>query len=161
MNLKRASSIHAARGFTFVEVLVAMAFMAIVIPVVIEGLTTTNREGVLAERKRTAVQLADAVLTEAVTTRQLNATEGDFGDDYTGYRWVMTDESWPDPMMHLLTVAVYFNVQGTEFQVHVSTLADDFAVTAAGKTVLGAVPNFLVPDASTATGNGPSGVNSL
>ena len=56
------------RGFTFIEVLVAMLFMAIVIPVAVRALTVSNRAGVVAERKRVAMRLADTVLTESVIT---------------------------------------------------------------------------------------------
>ena len=69
-----------SRGFTLVETLAAMLFMAIVIPVAVRGVMLANRAGVVAERTRVAAQLADTLLTETVVTEswRYGAQEGDF-----------------------------------------------------------------------------------
>ena len=91
-------------GFTLAEVLAGMLFTAIVIPATVHGLLVANRAGVCACRTRTAVQLADQQLTETVLTDEWRAgeTEGDFGEEYPGFRWVLTDEAWEEDAMRLV-----------------------------------------------------------
>lgn len=113
-----------ARGFTFVEILAAMLFMAIVIPVTVQGLMVANRAGILAERKRVAAQLADKTLTEMVLTSQWQAGDqsGDYGDDAPDYHWNLTSEQWSEDSMTLVSVVVRFKVQAQDCQVRLSTL---------------------------------------
>ena len=113
-----------ARAFTFVELLAAMVFMAIVIPAAIQGLIIANRAGVVAAHKREAAQLADRLLTEIVVTDEWQTTQrtGDFGDEWPGYRWVVDDVAWEEDSMRLLTVEVFFEAQGQEYSVRLSTL---------------------------------------
>jgi type II secretory pathway pseudopilin PulG len=115
------------KGFTFVEILAAMVFMALVIPTVIEGLTLANRTGLVAQRKRVATQLADSMLSELVVTRQTQGSNpaGDFGADHPGYRWTLKSEQWAeDGSMRLVTIQVWYKVQERDYEVHLSTLID-------------------------------------
>ena len=112
------------RGFTLAETLAAMLFMAIVIPVAVRGVMLANRAGVVAERKRVAAELADRLLVETIVTQQWmdGSQEGDFGDELPGYRWVLEDETWDEDTMREISVRVLFTVQGTEYDVSLSTL---------------------------------------
>jgi type II secretory pathway pseudopilin PulG len=118
------------RGFTFVEILAAMLFMAIVIPITVEGMMVANRAGVLAERKRVATRLADEQLTDMILNDewQTGNQSGNFGDDYSDYRWNMTSEPWSydtESPMTLVSIDVWFKVQAQEYQVRLSTLVDE------------------------------------
>lgn len=115
------------RGFTFVEILAAMLFMAIVIPVTVEGIMIANRAGVAAERKRVAVGLADMLLTEKVVTAEWRDGEqqGDFGEDWPEYNWVLRNEAWEEEGMRLISVEVQFLVQGRDYSVSLSTLVEE------------------------------------
>ena len=66
--MKVSKGVRSRQGFTFAEVLAAMVFMAILLPVVMQGLILANRASVIAERKRTAVHLGNSLLTELVAT---------------------------------------------------------------------------------------------
>src|ERR1700719_883538 len=57
-------------GFTLIEMLAAMLFMAIVIPVALQGLRIASRAGTVAGRKGVAVQLAESKLNELIVTGQ-------------------------------------------------------------------------------------------
>ncbi len=83
MNTSRfRQRIRSRAGFTFAEVLAALVFMAIVIPVVMQGISIANRAGVGAERKEIAVQLAANMLNQLSisnlwqTLRMVNAAAG-------------------------------------------------------------------------------------
>jgi len=119
------------RGFTLAETLAAMLFMAIVIPVAVRGVMLANRAGVVAERKRVAAELADRLLVETIVTQQWmdGSQEGDFGDELPGYRWVLEDEAWDEDTMREISVRVLFTVQGTEYDVSLSTLVAEDEVT--------------------------------
>ena len=114
-----------AAGFTLAEVLAALVIMAIVLPVAIEGLRIANRAGVVAQRKGVAAQLADGLLNEFVVTGewQYSAQDGDFGPEWTGYRWRFHNEAWGRDAMQMLTLEVFYQVQDREFSVQLSTLA--------------------------------------
>lgn len=115
------------RGFTFAETLAAMLFMAIVVPVMVQGMTVANRVGIAAERQREAVELADRLLTELVLTDEWRDSErdGDFGEDWPGYRWVLSDDTWEADTMRVVSVQVFFKVQGRELSIELTTLADE------------------------------------
>jgi len=116
-----------SRGFTFAEVLAAMVLVAIVIPAVVRGMTLANRAAVMAERKRLAAELADSFLTQMVVTGEWRTSDrtGDFGDDWPGYRWEMSDAAWDVDTMRVVAVSVFFEVQGRPYSVQLSTLAEE------------------------------------
>src|SRR5437879_6570329 len=109
-------------GFTFVEVLAAMMFLAIVIPAVISALTVSNRAAVVAERSTMAGQLAENKLSELTLGNAWSSSEtrGDFGQDWQGYRWELTQSAWKVSSMVELTMTVFFQVQGQEHTVRLS-----------------------------------------
>ena len=89
-----AHSINA--GFTLAEVLAALLFMAIVIPVAVQGLQIANRAGAVAQRKSQAARIAERVLNETiVTTNWTQSSQA--GTVYEGtreFRWTLRTEPW-------------------------------------------------------------------
>src|SRR5579863_6179170 len=83
-------------GFTLAEVLAAMAFMAIVIPVAVRGLQIANRAGVLAQRKAIAARVGERVINEIVVARQWNqGTQS--GVETAGpyqFHWTLHNQAW-------------------------------------------------------------------
>lgn len=119
-----AKRIDARSAFTLAEVLAALTFMAVVIPVTIEGVHVANRAGVVAQRKTVATRIAERVLNESLVGSQTqsagrNGTVPEAGVDY---RWTVRQTIWPEDAMRLVTAEVLFNVQGQELDVRVSTL---------------------------------------
>ncbi len=115
-------------GFTFAELLATMLFVAIVVPVVVQGMTLANKAGVIADRKRIAGELADNLLTEWIATDEWREGQrsGDFGESWPEYRWVMADSEWEkDSEMRVLAVEVFFTAQGKEYSVMLTTLVED------------------------------------
>ena len=114
-------------GFTFVEVLAAMLFLGILMPVVIGALQVSNRAAVLSERSGVAAQLAENELAELQLGDAWTSasTSGDFGGDWPGYRWELTKADWENGAMTELQLAVFFNVQGREHDVRMSTLVNE------------------------------------
>ncbi len=118
-----------AAAFTFAEVLAALVFMAIVVPVAMHGLQIASRAGAVAERKGVATRLADQILNDLVvsgnwrtagTSPRLGLEWKDYEKDYQ-YRTF--NEAWSeDSMMRLISVEVYYQVQSKDFQVRLSTL---------------------------------------
>jgi type II secretory pathway pseudopilin PulG len=115
-------------AFTFAEVLAALVFMAIVIPVAMEGLQVANRAGVVAQRKGVAAQLADGMLNDLIVTNGWRTVRpsGTFSQDLLkGYRWVTENDMWTDDAMRLVSVEVFYMVQSREYSVRLSTLVQD------------------------------------
>src|SRR5437016_1536711 len=62
-------------AFTLAEVLAALMFMAIVVPVAVECLQTASRWGIVAERKGEAARVAQRVLSESLITTNWNQSD--------------------------------------------------------------------------------------
>jgi type II secretory pathway pseudopilin PulG len=111
-------------GFTLAEVLAALLFMAIVIPVTVEGVRIASRVGQVGERKAAAARVADRILNELLVTGQVQtgAQSGRLEEGNREYAWTMLSEPWTADAMNLVTVSVRFTVQGQDFSVALSTL---------------------------------------
>jgi prepilin-type N-terminal cleavage/methylation domain-containing protein len=91
---------HPRRGFTLIEVLVTILFMAIVLPPVMQGIALSNRVGHSAQRRTEAATLGQSKLAEIaqnITTGQQQSgnSTGDFGSDFPSYHWESTVQDWP------------------------------------------------------------------
>jgi type II secretory pathway pseudopilin PulG len=129
MKFNRVSRSSKSRrgGFTLAEVLAALVFMAIVIPVALQGLRIASRAGSVAERKAVAARLAERKLNELIVTRQWQSATGSgtIQEGWQTYNWNLESESWAeDSAMRLLTVKVTVPVQGVDYDVRISTLVD-------------------------------------
>src|SRR6266446_3903994 len=117
-------------GFTLAEVLAALVFMAILIPVALEGLSIASRAGEVAARKSEAALVAERILNENVVTTNWNTTvqNGTVRQGIRDFRWTLRNDPWDkDPnqtAMRLLSVEVTFPAQGRDHSVRMSTLVD-------------------------------------
>ena len=116
-------------GFTLVEVLAALLFLAILVPAIVSGLSLSNRVSELSSRRALAVELAENQLNEELIGNMwesANVTQGDFTDEgYPNYRWDMTQAGWSGDTANNMTelaVEVTFPVQGRDQSVRLTTL---------------------------------------
>ncbi len=124
---ERSGARSSRHGFTLVEVLAALVFMAIVIPAAIQGVRIASLAGQMGERKSAAARIADTVLNELVVTGQwqTGSQSGTVEDGAMAYKWQMRTEPWfQQNVLRLLTVEVTYPVQGQDYQVQMSTLVD-------------------------------------
>jgi hypothetical protein len=115
-------------AFTLAEVLAALLFLAIVIPVAVEVLTIASRAGEVAARKSEAARIADRVLNESIVTTNWSggSQSGTVTEGVLDFRWSLTTKNWtqdPVAQMQLLTAEVTFSAQGKDYSVQMSTLA--------------------------------------
>jgi type II secretory pathway pseudopilin PulG len=114
-------------AFTLAEVLAALLFMAIVIPVALQGLRVASRAGSVSERKAVGARLAERKLNELLVTGQWQSAsqKGEVREGSQVYSWQLQSEPWSeDGVMRQLTVVVSVPVQGRDYDVKVSTLVD-------------------------------------
>jgi len=118
-------------GFTLAEVLAALALMAIVVPVAVEGIQLASRAGQVGVRKAAAARIADRVLNELDVTGQLlsGTQSGVIREGGREYQWRMQSQSWIEGTLDQVTVRGMFDVQGSEYDVHLTTLVDPNATT--------------------------------
>jgi type II secretory pathway component PulJ len=118
-------------GFTLAEVMAALVFMAIVIPVALEGLSIASRAGEVAARKGDAALVAERILNESLVTGNWNQSvqSGTIRQGIRDFHWTLHNDPWNvDPglnVMRLLTVEVDFAAQGKDYSVRLSTLETD------------------------------------
>jgi type II secretory pathway pseudopilin PulG len=125
MKLATATNYRRAAGFTLVEVLAALLFLAIVIPTAVQALHVATLTGEVAARKSVAARVADRVLNESIvmTNWTSGSQNGTVSEGAVDYRWSLTSQTWPQDAMQLLTVEVKYPAQGRDFSVKMSTLA--------------------------------------
>jgi type II secretory pathway pseudopilin PulG len=117
-------------GFTLAEVLAALLFMAIVIPVAIEGMHIASRAGTVSARKGEAARVAQRLLAETLVTTNWNqAVQGGvLTEGQREFNWTMHSDPWTqDPSQNVirqLSVEVKFTAQNQEYAVRMSTLVD-------------------------------------
>jgi hypothetical protein len=119
-----------AGGFTLAEVLAALLFMAIVIPVAIEGLHIASLAGSVAQRKGEAARVAQRLLTESLVTTNWNQSiqNGTVIEGQRSFTWTLHNDMWnEDPNqsgLRQLSVEVHFTAQNRDYAVRMSTLVD-------------------------------------
>jgi type II secretory pathway pseudopilin PulG len=127
MKLATATNCNRASGFTLVEVLAALFFLAIVIPVAVEALHMATKSGEVAIRKTAAARVADRVLNESIVMTNWSGggtQNGTVTEGASNYRWTLTSQTWPQDSMQLLTAEVTYSAQGKDYSVKLSTLAN-------------------------------------
>jgi hypothetical protein len=131
MRFKQATQLRSAvkrarAAFTLAEVLAALAFMAIVIPVAVEGLRIANLAGEVGQRKTVAARIAERVLNEWIIGSRMQGTaqSGTVQEGMLQYRWSIRSEPWSEATMNLVTVRVIYPAQGRDYDVRLSTLVN-------------------------------------
>src|SRR5215468_9698792 len=120
-----------ALGFTLAEVMAALVFMAIVIPVALEALSIAGRAGEVAGRKQQAALVAERILNENIVTTNWDKAvqNGTVRQGLRDFRWTLRSEPWnEDPNqsnLRLLSIEVLFDAQGRDDSVKLSTLVDN------------------------------------
>jgi hypothetical protein len=118
-------------AFTLAEVLAALVFVAVLIPVAIEGLHIASSMGEVAARKGEAAIVAERILNESIVMTNWNrsAQAGTVRQGPREFSWEMRNEPWTqDPnqnTMRLVTVDVKYSVQGRDRTFTLSTLAEN------------------------------------
>lgn len=127
-------------AFTLAEVLAALVFLAIVIPVAIQGLSLAGRAGEVAVRKGEASLIGEKVLNESVITTNWNQNtqSGSVRQSGRNYHWTLRNQSWgEDPnesAIRLLSVEVTYTAQGQDFSTRLWTLVDSTPPTTSTQT---------------------------
>jgi hypothetical protein len=124
--MRLATTANKTAAFTLAEVLAAMMFMAIVIPVAMEALSVASLSGEIAVRKAAAARVADSVLTESLVTTNWNQSRtGTVKEGGLDFRWSLHNEYWmSDSGLQLVTAEVKFSARGQDCSVSASTLAN-------------------------------------
>lgn len=124
-------------GFTFAEILAAMLFLGLVIPVAMQAVRIASDAGTMASRRSIATRLGDARLTElAITDEWRTGTQaGQFDQPYQDYRWEIRSENWTELGMMQLSMVVTFKVRQRDAQVILTTLVPETQTTDAGQTL--------------------------
>lgn len=124
-------------GFTFVEVLAALLFLAVVVPTIVSALSLSTRASEVAERGGMAAQLAENKLNEMLLAdawQTAQATGGDCGVDFPNFRWQLTQTPWTTDSasnMTELKVEVFYKVQGRERAATMNTLVNTLTASSA------------------------------
>src|SRR4051812_31885713 len=92
----RAGRVSNSRGFTLAEVLAALLFLAILIPVTMHGVTVASRAGMMGQRKAAAARIAERLLDEQIVTGLVGVDTpyGTFVEGDTSYAWSMKLDPW-------------------------------------------------------------------
>ena len=84
------------RGFTLIEAIVAMAIIALVLPLAVQAMTDSTRQAERTVTERKAVILAQSIMAQLGSTIPLDPAHPPDGVS-AGLRWGVTIERLPDP----------------------------------------------------------------
>ena len=136
--MKFSARTNSTRGFTLAEVLAALLFMAIVVPVAMQGLHIASLAGAVARRKGEAARIAQRVLNESIVMTNWNQSvqSGNTIEGQREFRWILRADPWTqDPSQNALrqlSVEVTFTAQNRDYTVKLSTLVDSSLATGTG-----------------------------
>ena len=127
----KTSKPNRKRAFTFAEILAAMFFMGLVIPVAMQAIKISSDAGSMAKRKAVAVQLGDALLQElAITdTWRTGNQSGQFQAPYENYQWQIRNEQWHQQGLTQLSLQVEFQVRERTHAIVLTTLVPEQEAT--------------------------------
>ena len=117
-------------AFTLAEVLAALLFLAIVVPVAMEGLHLASLAGAVAQRKSEATRIAQRVINESLIMTNWNQSvqSGTTIEGQREFRWTLRTDPWTeDPaqnVMRQLSAEVTFTAQNRQYAVKLTTLVD-------------------------------------
>ena len=116
--------IRQRRAFTLVEVLAALTFTAIVLPVAMKGISLATTASGEARRRSEATVLAQNMIAELTTAGvpQFSEASGDFAPDNPEYRWTAEFSDWQEADLKQLQVRVIWKARGSERSVVLTTL---------------------------------------
>lgn len=113
------------RGFTLVEILATFVLIALILPVVMEGLSLSMKLGVKSKRQVEAGALAETRLAELLLSGEYDNGDqsGEF-DGKSGYMWRLEVTDWErEGSMQQLTMTVdWTDALGSDHSVELSTL---------------------------------------
>jgi Tfp pilus assembly protein PilV len=138
--MRSARATNNLSGFTLAEVLAALLFMAIVVPVAMEGLHIASLAGAVAQRKSEAARIAQKVINESLITTNWSQSlqSGTIAEGQRQFRWTLRSDPWnQDPaqtMLRQLSVEVFFTAQARDYSVKMSTLVDTSQLLGAGNS---------------------------
>jgi prepilin-type N-terminal cleavage/methylation domain-containing protein len=118
-----------SRGFTLVEVLVTLMFMAICIPAIMGGISLATKVGAQTVRRTQASGLAQSKLAEIVSADEWETgnLSGDFGADWPQYHWEANVQPWAQDTtsagIQEIDLTVYWSDQSRQQSVTLSTIA--------------------------------------
>ena len=120
------NKLNSGAAFTLAEVLAALVFMAIVIPVVLHGLNIASLAGEVAQRKSQAARVAERILNETLVTTNWNqaSQRGTVNQGVSQFNWTLRNDNWAGNTLRQISVQVEFPVRGKTYSVQLSTLAD-------------------------------------
>ena len=109
MKLATATNCNRAAGFTLVEVLAALLFLAIVIPTAIEALHVATLSGEVAVAQKRGGARGRPGFEREHRDDELEQRHAERHGDRKArldFRWTLTSQTWPQDSMQLLTAEV-------------------------------------------------------
>ena len=117
------------RGFTLVEALASLMLIAVVLPLVIQGVNTAAKSAADYDRRATAMMLAQSQLEEAILAEAwtFGDTDGVFdevhGEEADQYTWTLAATDWGDGLNYQeLTLTVIWNSGGEDQSLRLKTV---------------------------------------
>lgn len=106
-NRQSAAGNHQSHGFTLLEVMVAVAIMAMVLVTLLGLKNSSMKDVALAEHITVATMLAKRTMVEVTAIKPVlpSEDEGEFPEaEYKGYKWKKTIS--PTPLVQIMEVRV-------------------------------------------------------
>jgi general secretion pathway protein I len=116
-------------GFTLIEVLATLLLMAIVLPIVMRGITMATQAADASRHRTEAAGLAQSEMAQILASQswQNGNQSGDFGTDWPQYTWDSSVTPWAGDTsgagLQQIDVSVYWSINSKKNSVTLSSLA--------------------------------------
>lgn len=124
MDWQRTTRHRNRRGLTLIETMAALLLVSIALPVAMRGVSVATAAADAARRRGEAASLAQSKLAEIVAAEvwKRGARSGNFGAQWSDYRWDLSIGNWSLKDMKQLDVRVTWDARGRRQTVTLSTL---------------------------------------
>jgi prepilin-type N-terminal cleavage/methylation domain-containing protein len=112
------------KGFTLMEILVTIVMIALVLPIVMKGISIATSLSSNSARKLQAINLAESRLAEILVGKewQSGSKSGNFSGEHSQYKWQMDTSDWSEDNLKQIALKVWWDQRGRERSIILYTL---------------------------------------
>jgi len=123
-DIKKKKSIG-VKGFTLIEILVALLLIGLVLPSVMKGISIISILASDSDHRYESLDLAETKLAEVLleeSWQNSSSQSGWFENEFEGYQWAVDVSDWTQTGVKQVDVFVYWQQRNRQKKTQLSTL---------------------------------------
>ena len=123
-DIKKKKSI-VVKGFTLIEILVALLLIGLVLPSVMKGISIVSILASDSDHRYESLDMAETKLAEVLleeSWQNSSSQSGCFENEFEDYQWAVDVSDWTQPGVKQVNVFVYWQQRNRQKMTQLSTL---------------------------------------